>query len=143
MANWNFYKGSRRLRPDNSWLFLCILSGCHKVTPHPLRHRSGCHVEPPPTPMSSLFLEHVCTVGQTLPRGNHVIMTHFIYSTSTLKPDTRWLILCMWFPWSNLPFTSMSLLCIVRILLRQTIDDSSYVYVVALSNPPTLSHRYL
>ena len=38
----------------------------------------------------------------------------------------------------------MSLLFIVRLLLSQTIDDSSYVYKwLPWSNPPPLCHRYL
>ena len=33
-------------------------------------------MEQPPTPMSSLFIKHVYTIGQTLPREDHVIITH-------------------------------------------------------------------
>ena len=50
------------------------LIGCHGVTP--LYVIDMVAMDYPFTPMSSLFLEHVYTIGKTLPRGDYVIMTN-------------------------------------------------------------------
>ena len=83
---------SLRTRVHNSFY---VLSGCHGVTPHPLRHRYGCPGVTP-TCMSSLFIERVL-FSKTLDdscyvlSGCHGVTPHLyviaIYSTSTLRPD--------------------------------------------------------
>ena len=137
------------LNPDTRWLFLFIC-GCHKVTTHPyiiaIYNTSTLNSD-----TRWLIQSIYCCHGVT--PYPYVIA---IYSTSTVKPDSRWLILCICGCYGLTPPTPMSLLFIVRVLLSQTLDDSSYKYMwlpwsklppptssiwLPSSNP--LCHRYL
>ena len=99
--------------------------------------------------MSSLFIVRVI-LSQTVDDAYYVYKwlpwskppyVIAIYSTSTFMQDSRWLILCICGCNGVTPF--MSLLFIVRVLLSQTIDDSSYVYFVSIKYPPSMSSLFI